>query len=168
MRLSQAALSPLQLRRPRLLFVSVWSVGIGVVLTVIGFMLGSSCEQYSIMNDIGYYMFLAGTCVFLVGISGTMFTTVKVHGVKMPETQVAGKVKKPKAQFYGRLSIGTGAFLTVLGSIVAGSYAKETMLNYAGFGMLLVGIAILSVDISQTVVLVLKNRWNLIEKYGRK
>jgi hypothetical protein len=164
MRLSQASPSPLQVRSPRVLFVSVWSVGIGVVLTVIGFMLGSSCEQYPIMNNIGYWMFLAGTCVFLVGILGTMFTTVKVHGVKMPKTQVAGKGKKPRTQFYGRVSIGAGAVLTFLGSMVAGSYAKETMLNYAGFGMLLVGIAVLSVGISQTVVLVLKNRWNLIEQ----
>jgi hypothetical protein len=161
---SQAASAQLKVRRPQVLFVSVWSVGIGVVLTVIGFMLSSTYAEYTVMNAAGYGMLLAGACIFLVGISGTMFTTVKLHRVKVPEAQVAVKVKKPKAQFYGRLLISIGIVVTVVGSLVAGSYAKETMMNYAGFGMLLVGIAVLSVGISQTVVLVLKNRWHLIEK----
>ena len=47
----------------------------------------------------------------------------------------------------------------LVGSIIAGSYEKESLLNYAGFGMLILGIAVLSIGASGTAVAILKARF---------
>ena len=157
--------SPLRVRKPKVLFFSVWAAGVGVALAVIGFLLSSAFAVETLMNDTGYGMLIAGTFVVFVGFLGTAFTTVRVRGA-ISEVQsgviVGLKAQKPKAQLNGKLAIGAGVVVTLVGSIVAGSYAKEMMMNYAGFVMLLTGIAILSVGISQTVVKILRARWNLI------
>ena len=35
-----------------------------------------------------------------------------------------------------------GLVLAIIGSVISGSYAKATLTNYTGFGMLLTGIAV--------------------------
>ncbi len=158
-RLSQQQQAQIRFPKPRLMFAGVWFVGVGIVLTVIGYLVSNSFAEYIIVNDAGFLMLLVGACVSLVGISTTMLTTLKIRRA-IPEKVGSDIVGKPRAQL-GKLSIAMGILVIIAGSIVAGNYHKDTILNYVGFGTLLTGIAILSIGISKTVVSIFKNRLNL-------
>jgi hypothetical protein len=162
-RLSRETPSNLKVRKPTVLFFSVWTAGVGTVLAVIGFLLSSQFADSTIVNIAGYHMLQGGGGVLLVGAFGILVSTAKIHRVKKAEFQTAFKSKRPGRRLVGGLLIGIGIAVTVAGSVVAGSYAKETVLNYTGFGALLTGVAILSAGISQSVIEVLKERWNLEE-----
>lgn len=152
----------------RMLLASVWSVGIGIVLTITGYLLGTTSTQYTVINDGGAGMLVAGLFASLAGIAGATMTTIKLQHSTIPEfskTNLEVKRKKPTTQTLGKISIAFGIVITITGSIVASSYAKETTINYAGFATLLIGIGILSIGVSRTVVDMLKTRWNLSEIY---
>jgi hypothetical protein len=153
--------TPAKIRaKPRMLFLSIWSIGIGIVLAAIGSIVASAYEKNTIINDTGFSLLLSGICVFVLGFFGTMLATI---GTRINQTQSYSglKVERPKFLFHSILSMGIGTALTVIGSIISRSYAKESMMNYTGFGMLLSGIAILSLGISGTLVIVLKNHLEL-------
>jgi heme/copper-type cytochrome/quinol oxidase subunit 2 len=156
-RLSQEAPGSIKVNKPKVLFLSIWTIGIGIVLAVTGSILGSAYAKNTIINCAGFGILLTGICVFVLGIFGTALATLQTH-LNKPETQSSVKVDKPRFLFYSILLIGIGIILTVVGSTVAGSYEKETIMNYTGFGMLLTGIAIFSLGISGTAVAILKNR----------
>jgi hypothetical protein len=162
-RLSQEAPGSIKVNKPKILFLSIWAIGIGIVLAAIGSILGSTYAKNTIINGAGFGMLLTGICVFVLGIFGTALATLQTR-LNETEKQSGVKVDKPRFLFYSILSIGIGIVLTVIGFIVAGSYAKETILNYTGFGMLLVGIAIFSLGISGTAIAILNNRWCLTGK----
>ena len=162
-RLSQEAPGSIKVNKPKVLFLSIWSIGIGIVLAVIGSILGSAYAKNTIINYAGFGMLLTGICVFVLGIFGTALATLQTR-LNETEKQSGVKVDKPRFLFYSILSIGIGIVLTVIGFIVAGSYAKETILNFTGFGMLLVGIAIFSLGISGTAIALINNRWCLTGK----
>jgi len=63
------------------------------------------------------------------------------------------------------LSVVVGLVLTVVGYLLVVSYGQESVMNYTGFGMLLVGLAVLSLGISGTIAAILKNRIYLNTKY---
>ena len=150
--------------KPRMLFFSVWAIGIGVALAVIGSIVASAYEKNTMINDTGFGVLLSGICVFVLGFFGIMLATI---GTRINQTlsHSGVKVERPRFLFPSILSMGIGTALTVIGSIISRSYAKETMMNYTGFGMLLSGIAILSLGISGTLVIILKNRWELNENH---
>jgi hypothetical protein len=156
-RSSQEAPASVKVNKPKVLFLSVWSIGIGIVLTVIGSILGSAYEKNSIINYAGFGMLLTGICIFVLGIFGTALATLRTR-LNQSDMQSGIKVDRRRVLFCSILSIGIGIVLTVIGSILAGSYEKETIVNYAGFGMLLSGIAVLSIGVSGTVVAILKKR----------
>jgi hypothetical protein len=162
-RLSREDPASLKVRKPTVLFFSVWTVGLGTVLAVIGFLLSTQFAAANIINIAGYHMMQGGGGVLAVGACGVLLSTARIHRVKRSELKTSFKGRKPGGRLVGGLSISIGIAVTVAGSIMAGSYAKETIMNYVGFGALLVGVAILSVGISQTVIEVLKQRWNLEE-----
>ena len=82
--------------------------------------------------------FLAGAAFFSLECQENL-TTVKIHRVKMAEAQMALKVKQPRGQLYGRIIDQYRYNHNGRGSVVAGSYAKETIMNYAGLGACLLG-----------------------------
>ena len=147
--------------KPQVLYLSVWSIGVGATLAVIGSIMASAFAKYTSMNAAGFGTMLGGICISVLGF-GMMLSTIKTsnHNKK----RVGDKVDRPRFLFPSIISIGFGTALTIIGSIMSRSYAKETMINYIGFGTLLMGIAILSLGISGTVVAILKNHWGL---YGK-
>ncbi len=151
--------------KPKMMYLSVWSIGMGVMLAVVGSVLASAFEKDTLINAGGFGMLLSGICIFVLGFFGTMLATL---GGRIDTTRAGGtpgekkpKVQRPRYLFSSILSMGIGTTLTVVGSIIGRTFAKETIMNYAGFGVLLVGIAIMSLGISGTVVAILKNRWDL-------
>jgi hypothetical protein len=148
----------IKLKKTRILFLNIWLIGIGIVLAVVGFLLGSAYAGYIIMNnisinDISYYLQLTGTTVFSIGAAGAAVITL------MQRKKQAGiKVAKPRVLFSSIISIGIAVVLIIGGSMLAGSYEKESIMNYSGFGTLLAGIAILSIGIAKMVVTILKKR----------
>jgi len=145
---------------PQILYLSVWSIGVGITLAVIGSILASAFAKYTSINATGFGIMLGGICISVLGF-GMMLATIKIHNHNLKI--VGHKVDRPKFLLPSILSIGFGTVLTIVGSIISRSYAKETIINYTGFGALLIGVAILSAGISQTVIEVLKQRWNLEE-----
>ncbi|MCW3995935.1 MAG: hypothetical protein NWE98_07270 [Candidatus Bathyarchaeota archaeon] len=164
MRLRQRENLGTDIPKSSLLFTGIWSVGIGIVLTVTGYLLRSSFSEYLSINYSGVGMLLAGTLVCLIGIAATMFTMLGILRA-MPSQARCGPKKPFKRHFSSHLSIGIGITCAVAGSTIADSYPKESVLNYSGFGLLLVGIAVLSIGISQAVVNFLRTRWNLTEGF---
>ena len=148
--------------RPRMLFPSIWAIGVGLVLSIIGSTLSSGYAKSSITNTAGFGMLLAGICSSVLGIFGALLGTLQAS-LNRNRRHVGLRVDRPRFLSYSILSIGVGLVLIILGSIVAGSYAKETTLNYAGFGALLIGVATLTLGMSGTAVTILKSTWGLSE-----
>ena len=161
-RFSQAKPAGISVNKPKMLGLSIWAIGLGLVLSIIGSILGGTYAKNTIINDAGFGMLLTGICFFVLGIFGTLLGMLQTN-LNENRKQAGIRVDRPRFLTYSILSVGIGIVLTVVGSIVAGSYAKETMMNYTGFGMLLVGIAILSLGMSGTVVTILKSNWRLNE-----
>jgi hypothetical protein len=145
--------------KPRMLSLSIWSIGVGLVLSILGSILGSDYAKKSMMNGLGFGMLLTGICFFVLGIFGTVLGTLQ--GRLTGRRRRAGlKVDRPRFLYSSILSIGVGLVLIIVGSIVAGSFAKQTMFNYVGFGTLLVGVAVLTLGMSGAVVTILKSNWD--------
>jgi len=152
-RLSRKMPAEVNCKKIKMLFFSIWSLGIGIVLAVIGFLLGNAYAEATIINTLGYGLLLTGTGVILFGVTGTAIISLK----QRPKRSGV-KVAKQKGRFSKIILIGVGVALVTGGSVLAGSYAKESIENYAGFGTLLAGIAVLSVGVAKTVVATLRNR----------
>jgi len=159
-RLSRAKPASIRVEKPKTLCLSIWAIGVGVVLSIIGSILGGTYAKNTVINCAGFGMLLTGICVFVLGIFGTALGMLQTN-LNKNRKQVGIRVDRPRFLTYSILSVGIGIVLTVIGSIVAGSYAKETIMNYMGFGMLLIGVAILSLGMSGTAVTILKSNWRL-------
>jgi hypothetical protein len=158
--LTQEASSNINAGKSKLLFASVWSTGIGVSLAVIGSIIASAYAKDTMINTAGFWTLLSGICVFVLGFFGTMLATLRTR-ISQNEPGVKLRGGTSRFLFSSIASMAVGTALTIIGSIISRSYAKETLMNYAGFGMLLTGIAILSICVSGTVIAILKNRWLL-------
>lgn len=153
-----------KLFNPTLLLASVWSIGIGLALTATGFLLGTQWTEGTLINDIGYMILLSGTGVFIIALSAMTITTVKVLRSETPQTTPTNQTTQ-KNKHLRTILVTLGIILTLSGSILAACYEKQTTLNYTGFGILLTGIAILSVGITQTAVMIYRERWKLNQIY---
>jgi hypothetical protein len=162
-RLCQETPAKMGVKTLKILCLNIWLLGIGIVLAVIGSILGSAYAANTIINEVGYWSLLTGTGIFLFGVAGTATITLKLR-----KKQPGVKVAKPRRGFSNILFIGIAVALIITGFIVAGSYAKESIWNYAGFGTLLVGIAILSIGVAKMVVAILKKRVYPDGKVGGK
>jgi len=127
--LIEGAPPSIRVNRPKTLCLSIWVIGVGAVLSIIGSLLGGTYAKNTIINDTGFGMLLTGICFFVLGIFGSLLGTLQTQLIKNKGQSGI----KPKVLFYSILSVGIGIVLTVIGSIVAGSYAKETIMNYTGF-----------------------------------
>ncbi len=159
-RFSQAKPANIRANKPKALCLSIWAIGIGVALGIIGSILGGTYAKNTIINESGFGMLLAGICFFVLGVFGSLLGMLQTN-LSKSRKQAGIRVDKPRFLTYSMLSVGIGIVFTVIGSIVAGCYAKQTVMNYAGFGMLLIGVAILSIGMSGTVVTILKSNWSL-------
>ncbi len=138
---------------------SIWLIGAGVIFGVIGSILGSTFEKESLMNLAGFGMLLLGIAVFMVGISGTALGIVRIELNQNRKT--AARVAMPKIMLFDIVAICIGVVFLVTGYILAGSFEKETLMNYTGFSVLILGVAILCLGASGTVVAILKFRLSL-------
>lgn len=119
---------------------SMTAIAAGIIIAVIGSIMGSNWDQGTTINLVGFGMLLAGIAIFVLGIFGTVVTTLKTR-FDQRRTATGVTVGKPTVLFKSVWSIGVGMALGIIGYILGVSYAKETIVNYVGFGMLLVGIA---------------------------
>ena len=159
-RFSQDKPANIRANKPKALCLSIWAIGIGVALGIIGSIPGGTYAKNTIINDSGLGMLLAGICFFVLGVFGSLLGMLQTN-LSESRKQAGISVDRPRFLTYSMLSVGIGIVFTVIGSIVAGCYAKQTVMNYAGFGMLLIGVAILSIGMSGTVVTILKSNWSL-------
>lgn len=134
---------------------SIWVIGVGVIIGVLGSILANSYDRALVLNTAGFGMLLTGITVAVLGLSSAALGTVKVELNRKQQTEV----KTPRILLFDITSLGLGVVFLVIGTILSGSYAKETTLNYAGFGMLIFGVAILSLGASGTAVATLKARF---------
>jgi hypothetical protein len=160
-KLSQPTCGDHSVGKPRLIFISAWTIGIGVTYAVIGWLLTNSYEKASLLNETGFVMMLSGICVLVIGFFGSMMATRQTK-LAVVESHLEIKEDKHSFLFSSVLSLALGTAFLILGFIVAHSYEKGSLLNYTGFGVLLVGIAILSLGITGTIVGILRQRWALI------
>lgn len=143
----------------KFLCLSIWLLGIGIVVAVIGSILGSAYAANSIINEVGYWSLWIGIGIFLFGAAGTAVIGLKRKPKRTCVTGVKGvKDAKPSGMFSNILFIAVAVALVIAGFFVAGYYAKESLMNYVGFSTLLTGVAVLSVGAAKMVVAILKNR----------
>jgi len=134
------------------IYNSIWAIGAGVILAVLGSMLASANDRALPMNTAGFGMLLAGIGVSVMGFSSVALETVKIE-LNRDHTS---KVKTPKSLFFSITSLGLGVVFLVIGTLLAESYAKDTVLHDAGFGMLIVGVAVLCLGTAGTASTMLK------------
>ncbi len=156
-RLSQAEPARTGVNKPKTLCLSIWAIGVGAALSIIGSILSGTYAKNTEINGSGFGMLLTGICFFVLGIFGSLLGILQTRLINNKrQTGI-----KPRVLFSSILSVGIGIVLTILGSILAGSYAKQTTINYTGFGMLLTGVAILSLGMSGTTATIVKSNWSL-------
>ena len=134
--------------KPRILFLSILSMGIGIVLFVIGSILANTYEKQTIMNYSGFGMLLSGIVVLSVGISGTVASTLRS---RLELDDKCEEDYRPSIILGSIWAIGIGAMLIINGSLIAGSFEKSTIINYAGFAMLLAGTGVFVYGLFETV-----------------
>jgi hypothetical protein len=137
------------------LCTSIWVTGAGVTMGVLGSLLASTYDRTLLVNTAGFGMLLAGISVAVLGLSNAALGAVRIELCQRQKSEV----KTPRMLIFDIVSLGLGGVFLVVGSILAGSYGKETLLNYAGFGMLMLGIVVLSLGASGTAVAILKARF---------
>src|SRR5208282_4163978 len=99
------------------------------------------------MNYAGFGMLLIGVAILSIGMSGTVVTILKSNwslNGKRSDTE-------PRIILGSVWAIGIGSMLIITGSLIASSYAKNTLMNYSGFGMLLAGTGVFVYGIFETV-----------------
>jgi hypothetical protein len=120
---------------------SMTAVAVGLILTLIGSVVSSNWDRDTMINWVGFGMVLFGMVLFVLGIFGTAAKTLNARlGQKTPARVLTRRI----------WAVGVGVALVVIGSIVSSCYAKETLLNYAGFGLQLAGIAFLVLGAFET------------------
>jgi len=120
---------------------SMTAIAAGLIMVFIGSILGSNWAKGTTINYAGFGMELTGIAIFVLGLFGTATTTLKTY-LNQKEASADIKVDKPKVLFNSIWAIGVGTTLAIIGSILGSSFEKETIINYAGFGMQLAGIAV--------------------------
>lgn len=157
-RFRQPPSSNLNVKLQKILFFTVWAIGIGVTLAVIGCIVGNAYAKETITNNIAYDLLLTGAGLFFVGAFGSAAIILRQHR-KCPRNKQS-KVKSVKRglTFVDVLPIVIAAALVIAGSIIASLYSKQSIMNYAGFGTLLIGTAVLSIGIAKAVVTIIRNR----------
>ena len=135
----------LRVERPRFLSCSILSVGVGLVLSIVGSILTGSYAKETTLNYAGFGILLAGIAVLTLGMSGTAVTLVKGMW------NLNKRIESEPRSIYGSIwAIGIGAMLLITGSLIAGSYAKTSLMNYSGFGMLLAGTGVFAYGLFET------------------
>jgi len=137
----------LKVDKPRALFSSVMCMGIGIVLAVVGGIIAGCYAKETDMNYMGFIMLLSGIMVFSLGTVGTIVAFLKNRWYL---TQKGMNEYEPRVMLGSIWAIGIGSMLIITGSLIASSYAKNTMMNYAGFGMLLAGTGVFVYGIFET------------------
>ena len=134
-----------KIERPKFLTYSVLSIGVGLVLIIVGYIVAGSYAKQTTLNYTGFGALLSGVAVLTLGMSATAVTIVK-------STLDAGERggTEPGAIVGSIWAIGIGAMLLVMGSLIAGSYAKTTLMNYSGFGMVLSGTGVFVYGLFET------------------
>jgi hypothetical protein len=135
----------IRIDRPRFLTYSILSVGIGIVLTVIGSIVAGSYAKETIMNYTGFGMLLIGVAILSLGMSGTAVTILKSNW-----RLNGNRGSEPRIILGSIWAIGIGSMLIINGSLLAGSYAKNSLMNYSGFGMLLAGTGVFVYGLFET------------------
>ena len=127
---------------------SMTAIAAGIILTLVGSVISSNWAKDTIINWMGFGMLLVGIGIFVFGIFGTVTKTLKV---RLDQKTPSGiRVNKPRVLIRRIWAVGVGITLVSIGSIVGSCYAKETMLNYSGFGLQLAGIAFLVLGAFET------------------
>ena len=127
---------------------SMTAIATGLILTLIGSVMSSNWARDTMINWVGFGMVLVGIGIFVFGIFGTAAKTLKVRLDQ--KTPACIKVNTIRALIRRIWAVGVRIVLFIIGSIVGSCYAKETMLNYAGFGLQLAGIAFLVLGAFET------------------
>jgi hypothetical protein len=87
-----------------------------------------------------------------LGFSSVALEIVKIELRKDQNT----KVRIPRQLFFSIILLGLGVGFLVIGTLLAESYAKDTMFNNTGFCILIAGISILCLGTSGTINSILK------------
>ncbi len=135
---------------------------IGLVLAIIGSVISSSYAKATLTNYAGFGMLLAGIAVFVFGVCATATATMETRFSQAKSASV--RVNKPKTLCLSIWAIGIGVALSTIGSILGGTYAKNTIINDAGFGMLLTGICFFVLGIFGTLLGMLQTNLNTNRK----
>jgi len=111
----------------------------GIILTLSGSILATSYEKQTTLNYTGFGTLLAGIAILSIGITQTV---VKIYRERWKLNQIYCDEKEPRIVLGNIWAIGIGAMIAINGSLTASAFEKTSILNYAGFGMLLAGIGI--------------------------
>jgi hypothetical protein len=121
-------------------------IGLGVALVIGGYILADSYAKESIENYSGFATLLTGIAVLTVGIAKRVVATLKKR--VYPNGKLGGG--KPRLILGSIWAMAIGLMLLINGSLIASSYAKNTIMNGAGFGMLLAGTSVFVYGLFET------------------
>src|SRR5208283_3029283 len=116
-RFSQDKPATIRANKPKTLCLSIWAIGIGVTLGIIGSILGGTYAKNTIINESGFGMLLAGICFFVLGVFGSLLGMLQTN-LSKSRKQAGIRVDKPRFLTYSMLSVGIGIVFTVIGSIL--------------------------------------------------
>jgi len=133
-------------------------IAVGLVIAIIGSVISSSYDKATLTNYTGFAMLMAGISIFVLGIGATANSTLTTRLIE--EAPARSRVTKPKMLSPSIWAIGIGIILAIIGSVISGTYAKDTVTNTTGFAMLLTGICISVLSAFGTALGILKIELN--------
>jgi hypothetical protein len=120
---------------------SMTAIAAGLIMLFIGSIISSNWAKDTTTNYVGFGTLLFGIAVSVLGLVGTAIKTLKNY-LDQKETST-GVIVCRRRVFFGSLwASGGGISLAIIGAILGSAYEKESITNYAGFGIQLVGIAV--------------------------
>jgi hypothetical protein len=130
-----------------MLFFNIVALGLGVVFLVIGTILAGSYAKETLLNDTGFGMLIFGVAVLCFGASGTAVAMLQARFY----SERGDTTEPPSRSIFGSIwAIGIGTMLLIIGLILSGSYEKNSIMNYTGFGMLLSGAGVFVYGLFET------------------
>ena len=127
---------------------SMTAIAAGLIILFIGSVISSNWSRDTIINWVGFGMVLVGIGIFVFGIFGTATKALKAYLDQKASTGI--KVNTARLLIRRIWAVGVGIALVLIGAIVGSCYAKETLMNYAGFGLQMAGIAFLVLGAFET------------------
>jgi hypothetical protein len=110
-RVTQGLPARAKANKPKMLSPSIWAIGVGIVLAIIGSLLCGTYAKDIVTNAAGFVLLLTGICISVRGAFGTALLILKIE-LDQNKKQLGIEVDKPRILFFSILTMVLESFFS--------------------------------------------------------